>query len=88
MTLEEALERIVELESTIKEQSNNYNALESIKSELESKIKEQDANICSLKKSNMKFFTLLTAQEKEEQDEVEEVKEPVAQNWDDFLNDI
>ena len=91
MKLEEALQRIVELEAQIKEQSERYNALESVKMDLENSIKEKEVNIQSLKESNMKFFTMLTAQETNTQTQEQEApqQETVeAQPWDDFLEDI
>lgn len=91
MTLEKALERIVELEAQIKEESERFNALDAIKVELENSIKAKDESIASLKESNMKFFTMLTAQESSQQIEKQEASkeediEP--QPWDDFLADI
>lgn len=91
MTLEEALTRIVELESQIKEQSNRYDALEGVKTTLEKTIQERDDSISKLKESNMKFFTMLTAQEQQTNDEgqkaQEEQTQPV-QSWDDFLAEL
>lgn len=91
MTLEEALTRIVELESQIKEQSNRYDALEGLKTTLEKTIQERDDSISKLKESNMKFFTMLTAQEQQTNDEgqkaQEEQTQPV-QSWDDFLAEL
>lgn len=91
MTLEKALERIVELEAQIKEGSERFSALDAIKVDLENSIKEKDESIASLKESNMKFFTMLTAQESKNQIEKqeapkEETFEP--QPWEDFLADI
>ena len=74
MKLEEALQRIVELEAQLKEGSERYNALESIKIDLENSIKEKDESIASLKESNMKFFTMLTTQE-ESTEQAEEKSE-------------
>lgn len=91
MKLEEALQRIVELEAQIKEQSERYNALESVKMDLENSIKEKEVNIQSLKESNMKFFTMLTAQETNTQTQEQEASQQEAveaQPWDDFLADI
>lgn len=91
MKLEEALQRIVELEAQIKEQSERYNALESVKMDLENSIKEKEVNIQSLKESNMKFFTMLTAQETNTQTQEQEAPQQEAveaQPWDDFLADI
>lgn len=91
MTLEEALTRIVELESQIKEQSNKYDALEGVKTTLEKTIQERDDSISKLKESNMKFFTMLTAQEQQTNDEGQKAQEeqvqPV-QSWDDFLAEL
>ena len=89
MKLEQALERIVELEAQLKEGSERYNALDAIKLELENSIKEKDESIASLKESNMKFFTMLTTQEEstEQAQEVEETQqEPM--DWDDFMSDF
>ena len=89
MKLEEALQRIVELEAQLKEGSERYNALESIKIDLENSIKEKDESIASLKESNMKFFTMLTTQEEStnQQEPTEETQEePVS--WDDFMSDF
>ena len=91
MTLEDALARIVELESQVKEQSNKYNALENVKATLEKTIQEKDDSISKLKESNMKFFTMLTAQEQQTNDEgqkAQEVQEQPAQSWDDFLAEL
>lgn len=91
MTLEEALTRIVELESQIKEQSNKYDALEGVKTTLEKTIQERDDSISKLKESNMKFFTMLTAQEQQTNDEGQKAQEEQAQpvqSWDDFLAEL
>lgn len=91
MTLEDALARIVELESQVKEQSNKYNALENVKATLEKTIQEKDDSISKLKESNMKFFTMLTAQEQQTNDEgqkAQEVQEQPVQSWDDFLAEL
>lgn len=91
MTLEEALTRIVELESQIKEQSNRYDALEGLKTTLEKTIQERDDSISKLKESNMKFFTMLTAQEQQTNDEGQKAQEEQAQpvqSWDDFLAEL
>lgn len=88
MTLEEALQRIVELETKQKEQAERYNALESIKTDLENSIKEKDQDIVTLKESNMKFFTMLTAQEASQQENKPETVEETATDWDDFMADF
>ena len=88
MTLEEALQRIVELETKQKEQAERYNALESIKTDLENSIKEKDQDIVTLKESNMKFFTMLTAQEASQQENKPETVEETAIDWDDFMADF
>lgn len=89
MKLEQALERIVELEAQLKEGSERYNALDAIKLELENSIKEKDESIASLKESNMKFFTMLTTQEEstEQAQDVEETQQE-AMDWDDFMSDF
>lgn len=90
MTLEEALQRIVELETKQKEQAERYNALESIKTDLENSIKEKDQDIVTLKESNMKFFTMLTAQESSQASEnpATQVIEEKITDWDDFMADF
>ena len=88
MKLEEALQRIVELEAKIKEGSERYNALESIKIDLENSIKEKDESIASLKESNMKFFTMLTTQEESTEQAQEEEPQQEAMDWDDFMSDF
>lgn len=90
MTLEEALQRIVELETKQKEQAERYNALESIKTDLENSIKEKDQDIVTLKESNMKFFTMLTAQEASQASEnpATQVVEEKITDWDDFMADF
>lgn len=88
MTLEQALQRIVELEAKVKEESERYNALESIKIDLENSIKDKDESIASLKESNMKFFTMLTTQEASTEPEVEEPEKVEAMDWDDFMSDF
>lgn len=88
MKLEEALQRIVELEAKIKEESERYNALESIKIDLENSIKDKDESIASLKESNMKFFTMLTTQEASTEQEAEEPEKVEAMDWDDFMSDF
>lgn len=88
MKLEEALQRIVELEAKIKEESERYNALESIKIDLENSIKDKDESIASLKESNMKFFTMLTTQEASTEPELEEPEKVEAMDWDDFMSDF
>lgn len=88
MTLEKALQRIVELEAKVKEESERYNALESIKIDLENSIKDKDDSIASLKESNMKFFTMLTTQEASTEPDVEEPEKAEAMDWDDFMSDF
>ena len=88
MTLEQALQRIVELEAKVKEESERYNALESIKIDLENSIKDKDESIASLKESNMNFFTMLTTQEASTEPEVEEPEKVEAMDWDDFMSDF
>ena len=88
MKLEEALQRIVELEAKIKEESERYNALESIKIDLENSIKDKDESIASSKESNMKFFTMLSTQEASTEPEVEEPEKVEAMDWDDFMSDF
>lgn len=88
MTLEEALQRIVELETKQREQTERYNALESVKTELENSIKEKDQDIVTLKESNMKFFTMLTAQEASQQEDKTETVEETVTDWDDFMADF
>lgn len=88
MTLEQALQRIVELEAKVKEESERYNALESIKIDLENSIKDKDESIASLKESNMKFFTMLTTQEASTEPEAEEPEKVEAMDWDDFMSDF
>ena len=88
MKLEEALQRIVELEAQLKEGSERYNALESIKIDLENSIKEKDESIASLKESNMKFFTMLTTQEESTEQAQEEEPQQEAMDWEDFMSDF
>ena len=88
MKLEQALERIVELEAQLKEGSERYNALDAIKLELENSIKEKDESIASLKESNMKFFTMLTTQEESTEQAQEEEPQQEAMDWDDFMSDF
>ena len=63
MTLEKALERIIELETQLSESQTAYESLNIVKAELEQTIEIKDNEIGSLRESNMNFFLKLSQQE-------------------------
>ena len=90
MTLEKALERIIELETQLSESQTAYESLNIVKSELEQTIEIKDNEIGSLRESNMNFFLKLSQQEQttSEPEEIKATPQTELKTWDEFLEEL
>lgn len=89
MNLEEAMEKILKLTDKNKELEEQIQSYEIKRQDYESKLESNASEISRLKELNMKYFTRLTMEQEEAQNEVEEPKdEPTEQlSYDDLLKD-
>ena len=89
MDLEQAMEKILELTDQNKELSGQVESYEIKRQDYESKLEENAREINRLRELNMKYFTRLTMEQEEvNQDEEQQADEPVeALSYDDLLKD-
>lgn len=89
MNLEDAMEKILELTDKNKELENQIQSYEIKRQDYESKLESNASEINRLKELNMKYFTRLTVEKEETQ---EDVREPIEEteeslSYDDLLKD-
>lgn len=89
MNLEDAMEKILELTDKNKELEDQIQSYEIKRQDYESKLELNASEISRLKELNMKYFTRLTVEKEETQ---EDVREPIEEteeslSYDDLLKD-
>ena len=93
MNLEQALEKIVELNDTIKDRDEQIQSLSQVIEQKSTELESQVSEITRLKESNMRYFERLTQQTESIQTHDEQIQEEqkteiidVESSWDDFMN--
>ena len=88
MNLEDAMEKILELTDKNKELEDQIQSYEIKRQDYESKLESNASEISRLKELNMKYFTRLTVEKEEAQEEREPIEETVESlSYDDLLKD-
>ena len=92
MTLEQALEKIVELNDIIKDRDEQIQSLSQVIEQKSTELENQVSEISRLKESNMRYFERLTQQAENIQTHDEQIQEEqkeevidIETTWDDFM---
>ena len=93
MNLEQALEKIVELNDIIKDRDEQIQSLSQVIEQKSTELESQVSEISRLKESNMRYFERLTQQTETIQTHDEQIQEEqktevidVESSWNDFMN--
>ena len=93
MNLEQALEKIVELNDIIKDREEQIQSLSQVIEQKSIELESQVSEISRLKESNMRYFERLTQQTESIQSHDEQIQEEqktevidVESSWNDFMN--
>lgn len=93
MNLEQALEKIVELNDIIKDRDEQIQSLSQVIEQKSTELESQVSEITRLKESNMRYFERLTQQTETIQTHDEQIQEEqksevidVESSWNDFMN--
>ena len=92
MNLEQALEKIVELNDIIKDRDEQIQSLSQVSEQKSTEIETQVSEISRLKESNMRYFERLTQQTESIQTHDEQIQEEqktevidIESSWNDFM---
>ena len=92
MNLEQALEKIVELNDVIKDRDEQIQSLSEVIEKKSTELENQVSEITRLKESNMRYFERLTQQtesiethDKQNQEEQKEEIIDIESSWNDFM---
>ena len=92
MNLEQALEKIVELNDIIKDREEQIQSLSQVIEQKSTELESQVSEISRLKESNMRYFERLTQQtesiqthDNQNQEEQKEEIIDIESSWDDFM---
>ena len=92
MNLEQALEKIVELNDIIKDREEQIQSLSEVIENKSTELENKSSEIIRLKESNMRYFERLTQQTENNQTHDEQIQEEqkeevidVETSWDDFM---
>ena len=92
MNLEQALEKIVELNDTIKDRDEQIQSLSQVIEQKSTELESQVSEITRLKESNMRYFERLTQQTESIQTHDEQIQEEqkeeiidVETSWNEFM---
>ena len=93
MNLEQALEKIVELNDIIKDRDEQIQSLSQVIEQKSTELENQVSEITRLKESNMRYFERLTQQtesiethDNQKQEEQKEEIIDVETSWDEFMS--
>ena len=93
MNLEQALEKIVELNDIIKDREEQIQSLSQVIEQKSTELDSQVSEITRLKESNMRYFERLTQQTESIQTHDEQIQEEqktevidIESSWNDFMN--
>ena len=93
MNLEQALEKIVELNDIIKDREEQIQSLSQVIEQKSTELESQVSEITRLKESNMRYFERLTQQTENIQTHDEQIQEEqktevidIESSWNDFMN--
>ena len=93
MNLEQALEKIVELNDIIKDRDEQIQSLSQVIEQKSTELESQVSEITRLKESNMRYFERLTQQTETIQSHDEQIQEEqktevidIESSWNDFMN--
>ena len=93
MNLEQALEKIVELNDVIKDRDEQIQSLSQVIEQKSTELESQVSEISRLKESNMRYFERLTQQTETIQTHDEQIQEEqktevidIESSWNDFMN--
>ena len=90
MELQDALNKILELEGAIKEKDQTIDSLNIVKQEQESKIEGYANEITKLKENNMSLFLKVSQQIEQQENQLfqpEEPKKTATKSWDSFMSE-
>lgn len=92
MNLEQALEKIVELNDTIKDRDEQIQCLSQVIEQKSTELENQVSEITRLKESNMRYFERLTQQTESVQTHDNQIQEEqkeeiidIESSWNDFM---
>ena len=92
MNLEQALEKIVELNDVIKDRDEQIQSLSQVIEQKSTELESQVSEISRLKESNMRYFERLTQQTESVQTHDEQIQEEqkeeiidIESSWNDFM---
>ena len=92
MNLEQALEKIVELNDIIKDREEQIQSLSQVIEQKSTELESQVSEITRLKESNMRYFERLTQQTESVQTHDEQIQEEqkeeiidIESSWNDFM---
>ena len=92
MNLEQALEKIVELNDVIKDRDEQIQSLSQVIEQKSTELENQVSEISRLKESNMRYFERLTQQTESVQTHDEQIQEEqkeeiidIESSWNDFM---
>ena len=92
MNLEQALEKIVELNDIIKDRDEQIQSLSQVIEQKSTELENQVSEITRLKESNMRYFERLTQQTENTQTHDEQIQEEqkeeiidIESSWNDFM---
>ena len=92
MNLEQALEKIVELNDIIKDRDEQIQSLSQVIEQKSTELESQVSEITRLKESNMRYFERLTQQTESVQTHDEQIQEEqkeeiidIESSWNDFM---
>ena len=92
MNLEQALEKIVELNDVIKDRDEQIQSLSQVIEQKSTELESQVSEISRLKESNMRYFERLTQQTESIQTHDEQIQEEqktevidIESSWNDFM---
>ena len=92
MNLEQALEKIVELNDVIKDRDEQIQSLSQVIEQKSTELENQVSEITRLKESNMRYFERLTQQTESVQTHDEQIQEEqkeeiidIESSWNDFM---
>lgn len=93
MNLEQALEKIVELNDIIKDREEQIQSLSQVIEQKSTELESQVSEITRLKESNMRYFERLTQQTESIETHDEQIQEEqktevidIESSWNDFMN--
>ena len=92
MNLEQALEKIVELNDIIKDRDEQIQSLSQVIEQKSTELENQVSEITRLRESNMRYFERLTQQTESSQTQDEQIQEEqrtevvdIESSWNDFM---